>query len=232
MGTTEESDVRRQAREWSLVVLFGIVALIACAKVGEDVFHHETAGLDRFVQSWVLAHQSTFLYSAFYWITTLGSVSPMVGYAILGSLLLWRNGRRHVASAVLLAPAAAVGTYLGVKDVFRRTRPSVAGLLEGTSSFPSAHATTSAAIALTLAYVFWREGQVSGAVAFAVSVLVPLLVGVSRVYLDVHWTTDVLGGWSVGLLIAVVSAALYNSVAGDMRQPAFRSEHSRSEANA
>jgi undecaprenyl-diphosphatase len=39
--------------------------------------------------------------------------------------------------------------------------------------------------------------------------LVPLIVGLTRLYLDVHWTTDVVGGWTVGLFVAAMSAALY-----------------------
>lgn len=51
----------------------------------------------------------------------------------------------------------------------------------------------------------WRARRT----ALALAIGGPLLVGVSRIYLNVHWATDVLGGWSAGLLIAVLSAALY-----------------------
>jgi undecaprenyl-diphosphatase len=200
------------ARTWGVVVLLCVVALVAFAAIGEDVLHHQTSTLDNAVRNWVLAHRQASLLSFFSWVTRVGSVTPMVVYAIVGALVLWLRGRPLNASLVLVAPAAAVVAYLGLKQVFARTRPSgIGNVLEGTYSFPSAHATTSAAICCTLAYVFWRERLLSGPAAILVAVLVPLLVGASRVYLDAHWATDVFGGWSAGLFIAALSAGLYDA---------------------
>lgn len=197
---------------WTFVVSLGVIALLAFAKLGEDVFQHETTGFDTAVRTWVLSHQTPGLLRFFQVVTTVGSVTPMVFIAVAGALVLWYRGRTLVASTILVAPAAAVAAYLVLKNMFARTRPSGFGnILEGTYSFPSAHATSSSAVCCTLAYVFWRERLVSGAAAAVFAVLVPLLIGASRVYLDVHWATDILGGWSAGLIVAALSAAVYNS---------------------
>jgi len=198
-------------RNWGVVVALGVVALIAFALLGESVLRHQTSPFDVWARTWVLAHRDAHVLTFFQVVTTIGSVTPMVVYAIIGAVVLWLSGRPLVASTVLVAPAAAVVAYLGLKTVFARTRPSgVGNIIEGTYSFPSAHATTSSAICCTLAYVFWRERLVSGAVAALLAVLVPTCVGLSRVYLDVHWATDVAGGWSAGLSIAALSAGLYD----------------------
>lgn len=178
--------------------------------------------LDVTVRSWVLAHQSRPVVTVFSWISAFGSVTPVAGYAILCGLVLWGRGRGHATAALLLAPTAAVVTYLALKHAVGRVRPSVAGLLEGTSSFPSAHATTSAAVFLTLAFVLWKEGQMSGAAAGLVALSVPLFIGVSRVYLDLHWATDVIGGWCAGLAIALLSVSLYVRTARTSRPLAGR----------
>ena len=209
-------------RNWAFVVSLGVIALLAFAKLGEDVFQHETTSFDSAVRNWVLAHQAPLTLRLFQVVTTVGSVTPMVFVAIAGALVLWYRGRTLAASTILVAPAAAVAAYLILKTMFARPRPSGLGnILEGTYSFPSAHATSSAAICSTLAYVFWRERLVSGPVAVGFAVLVPVLIGASRVYLDVHWATDVLGGWSAGLIIAALSAALYDG--GQLLQSRQRS---------
>jgi undecaprenyl-diphosphatase len=135
----------------------------------------------------------------------------MCALALAGAAYLWYRGERRVAASVLLAPTVAVTLFLAIKNLYARPRPvGLGGIVPSSYSFPSGHATASAAICCTLAYVYWREGFVSRRAAILFAVLVPLLVGLSRVYLNVHWATDVLGGWSAGLLIAVLSAVLYD----------------------
>jgi undecaprenyl-diphosphatase len=113
---------------------------------------------------------------------------------------------------VLVAPVIATTLFNLVKRVYARPRPlqgPVGGRVGSDFSFPSGHGTTSAAVCCTLAYVLWREGVIGRTAAITLAVAVPLLVGGSRVYLNVHWTTDVLGGWCLGILIASLSIALY-----------------------
>lgn len=201
----------RFARDWALSVLIGAIALSAVGKVGEDVFAHESTSFDGAVQDWVLSHENAALEAAFVVVTTAGGVGGMGLLSLVGAGYLWRRVHRRVAAAVMLAPAVAITLFSISKRLFARARPlGLGGIVPSSYSFPSGHATAAAAVCCTLAYVFWREGFVRGRRALAFAVIAPLLVGMSRVYLNVHWATDVLGGWSAGLLIAVLSATLYD----------------------
>jgi membrane-associated phospholipid phosphatase len=190
----------------------GALALVACAKIGEDVFAHETGPFDEAVQRWVLGHQFRPLDQLFHAITVVGGINAMWALAALGTAFLLYRGRRHVVIPVLVAPAITDALISAVKRAYARPRPTGLGNgVDSSYSFPSAHATTSAAVCGTMAYVLWREQFIGPRTAIAFGVLVPLLVGFSRIYLNVHWATDVLGGWCAGLLIAVLSGFLYGS---------------------
>ena len=199
------------AWQWILVVFVGTAALIAFAKVGADVFTHKSTSFDGAVQAWLLAHQSSRLETVFLWITRIGGIWGMRVLALVGAAYLWLHGHRRVAAGVLIVPAVSVLLFNTAKIFYARPRPSgLGGRVDNSFSFPSGHATASAAVCCTLAYVLWRERLMSGWTALTFAVLTPLLVGASRLYLNVHWATDVLGGWSVGLFVAALSAALYN----------------------
>ncbi len=142
-------------------------------------------------------------------LTSLGSVSVLllVVLAVAGFLALARLWR-HVA----LVLGASIGglLLLGLlKRGFDRPRPTVVPqlMVETTASFPSGHAMMSSVIYLTLGTLVaqlcprWRERVYVMTVAGVLTVL----VGLTRLYLGVHYPTDVLAGWSVGLAWALAS---------------------------
>jgi membrane-associated phospholipid phosphatase len=202
------------------VLLIGVstAAMAACAKVGEDVFNKETAPFDEPIRNWVLAHQAPAVRETFLIITSVAAPSVIVPCTAALGAWLWRERGLSIAGAVVMSPAVASAIFRAVKRIYRRKRPTGgARLHELTYAFPSGHAAASAAIFGTASYVLWREGMLSRGVAEAFAGLGTLLVGASRVYLDVHWTTDVVGGWAVGGLVAAMSAAVYEQVRTETR---------------
>jgi undecaprenyl-diphosphatase len=165
--------------------------------------------LDASVNAWVVAHQWPPAVSFFLGITTVGSVNPVMWFGIAGAAVLAACGRWRSGGALLIAPLGAQVAHTQLKSVFARARPvGLHNVIEDTYSFPSAHATMSAAVCCTLAYIVWREGLLPAPAAITFSILVPLLIGASRVYLGAHWTTDVLGGWVIGAAIAVFAGVV------------------------
>ncbi len=219
---------RRRPRqlESHAIFLIGVssAAIAACAKVGEDVFNDESGPFDEPIRAWILAHQVPAVRKTFLVITR--AAAPSVIIPCTAAVGVWLRSRRGlpIAGAVVMSPAVALAVFLAAKRLYKRKRPAGgARLHELTYAFPSGHSTASAAIFGTASYVLWREEMIPRDAAIALATLGTFLVGASRVYLDVHWTTDVLGGWSVGGLVAALSAVVYERVCSDNR-PATRSE--------
>jgi undecaprenyl-diphosphatase len=153
--------------------------------------------------------------------TALGGypVITMVAILALGYLAILRNW----AAVLLVLASLAGGTLLNevLKDVFDRPRPDlVAHLVQvETPSLPSAHAMMAAVTYLTLGALLAGAQPWPGLKMYIIgaAVTLTLLIGFSRVYLGVHWPTDVLAGWSIGAAWAMACCLLARSA---MRQAA------------
>ncbi len=213
-----ESDRTRSVRGWlgslitfwTLIVIVSGLALLTFADVGEDVYEQSTVQFDNAIRSWILFHQNPVVYHIALAFTWIGSPAVMVLVAIGAGVWFYTRGGRRKAGVVVAAPAVG-GLLSGViKEIYGRARPAGAALLNlRTHSFPSGHAATSAAVVVTLCYVLARERIISWRTAIVIGGFVPFIVGLTRLYLDVHWTTDVVAGWAVGLFVAAISAAFY-----------------------
>jgi membrane-associated phospholipid phosphatase len=114
--------------------------------------------------------------------------------------------RRNVRMALLLLACGLLNGFvtLGAKALANRPRPPTMLVATPQTSFPSGHALeTMAALLALLAFVLPMMSRAKGRVAIAVSVLILVLVGTSRVALNVHYPSDVLAGWSLGYLYAL-----------------------------
>lgn len=135
-------------------------------------------------------------------ITALGSAPALViaVLAVVGFLLLAKAWRPAIFTLVASGGGIVLSSLL--KYTVDRPRPDLVphGNLIYTSSFPSGHSMMSAVIYLTLAALVARliERKRLKGYALGVAMTLTLLVGVSRVYLGVHWPSDVLAGWSAG----------------------------------
>jgi len=140
--------------------------------------------------------------------TALGGVAvlSLMTFAVVGYLLLAR--KRYAAVAVFVAVAGGLVLSTLLKLGFDRARPDLVphGSLVYTTSFPSGHSMMAAVTYLTLGALLARvEGSIRIKIyLLSVAVVLTVLVGVSRVYLGVHWPTDVAAGWTVGAAWALL----------------------------
>ncbi len=140
--------------------------------------------------------------------TALGGVAvlTMITLIVIGYLLLRRSNR----AALFVFAAVSGGQLLSflMKAGFDRPRPDLVphGSIVYTASFPSGHSMMAAVTYLTLGALLARthKGRKMKAFFLVVPLLVTLLVGVSRVYMGVHWPTDVLAGWMAGAVWALL----------------------------
>jgi undecaprenyl-diphosphatase len=141
-------------------------------------------------------------------VTALGSPT-VLGLTVLGITgYLWLQRLYRTGTFVLIASAGGWTLTTALKQMFERARPDIVPHLRevSTLSFPSGHALTSAAVYLTLGALLMRiaERPATKFYCMGAAMLVTVLVGCSRVYLGVHYPTDVLAGWTAGLSWALV----------------------------
>lgn len=202
-----------------LMVLLGSVLLLVLAwgfiVLAGEVLEGDTQAFDERILSSLRRPENraipigpSWLRGAALDMTALGSpfVLGLAVLAISGFLALQQSYR----TAVFVLLASTGGSLLNtlLKSGFSRTRPTIVPHLREvmSPSFPSGHAMTSAAVYLTLGALLMRlsKRRLTKFYCIAVAMLLTGLVGVSRVYLGVHYPTDVLAGWIIGLSWALL----------------------------
>ncbi len=178
-----------------IVLLVSVLSLTALIEAGT------TSAFDTAVIHAVQSDKSVTMQAFMEGITTLGTFVGVVAILILAGIWLWHR-RAYPALKELLAVAlVSFVTEVVVKVLVHRARPvSWLGIHEPGYSFPSGHAIMSFVIAVELVLILHRLGRLR---LWKAAVLLGLAaaVGISRIYLGVHWPTDVIGSWLMGSVI-------------------------------
>ncbi|HVV86548.1 MAG TPA: phosphatase PAP2 family protein [Kofleriaceae bacterium] len=204
-----------------LAVVVGLV--LAFVALGSEVREGETLGFDRAILLFFRHTPSNPVGShgveaAAVHLSALGSSAVTTLVALIAVAFLALAGRRRYA---LLVGACAIGAGLWttlLKHVYARPRPDFVTQIDpaGGQSFPSGHSTIAAALYLTLAVMIARTLPQQRLRVFVVATgaLLALLIGLTRVYLGVHYPTDVLAGWTIGLAWALACGLLARWLGG------------------
>lgn len=197
------------------LTLMFIAALYLAALFGgltEDILEAKgTVQADNLVHAAFVTWRVEPLMSTFRWITALGSSPSVVSAVIIATGFLWSQRRPYVIAPLWVTCLGAVAsTSIGKLLIGRHRPPNSFDVTAMTSSFPSGHATASFAVYGFIAYAIARNlpnGRERFEVAYWTANLV-LLIGFSRIFLGVHYLTDVIGGFLVGGFWLLVGFAM------------------------
>jgi len=221
------SNHRSESRILLLFVTL-LAAIFAFAKAPSEVSEGDTLAVDRLILMALRSPRNQSVPIGPHWlseamidVTALGSVTVLTIITILAAGYLLAD--RKPAIAAFTTAAVGTGALLGtvLKAIYERARPDVVEHLAGThsASFPSGHAMNSAVVYLTLAVLIARSAQSRSVRRYLISVAIALTlaVGFSRVYLGVHWPTDVVAGWGVGGIWAICCSLVAKSLQSRQR---------------
>ena len=214
-----KSGIRVRLGRYELTILIGVLAaaalLFGFVELAGEVLEGETSALDHRL---LLALRNPADPSdplGPYWfeemardITALGSTSvlALITLSVAGFLLML--GKRAAPLLLLISVGGGMLLSTVLKIGIDRARPDLVphGTTVYTASFPSGHSMLSAVVYLTLGALIARlvAQRRLKAYPLVLAILLTLLVGASRVYLGVHWPTDVLAGWAIGAAWALL----------------------------
>ena len=211
-----ESKTKKNFVRWCIIggalICFGFIAWHV-AGLGAD----GTLAFDESIRHWVYDHRSPLLSAIFIPVTYMGNWQTIT---ILAAILLAIPAtRKNIGLPFGLISLSSTVIYKLVKGVFQRPRPELDVRLipQGGYSFPSGHSMNCIVCFGILIYLIRRYCPNRKA-ANILSVLLGLLIigiGTSRVYVGVHFPTDVLGGWSLGLAFLLASIIMLEKIRGE-----------------
>lgn len=191
-------------RHHLVAVLFVIigVALAVFGKLADELLEGELSYFDALISAAVHAHTAPWLTAVARFLSVALS-AHVVPFWLAGMVLaLWFAGHRLYAGALALVPLLTNGVVDLLKILFGRPRPLVGLDAALGLSFPSGHAAGAVVIYGLLAYIAnrcWIRARPARLVVTLLAVLLILATGFARIYLRVHYPSDVLAGWSIGL---------------------------------
>ncbi|MFC8824208.1 phosphatase PAP2 family protein [Streptomyces sp. NPDC057137] len=214
---------------WSAAIVWMGSAVLLGALVAAVSAHPGPFALDADLHRWVLGHRPEWARQVAVAVTTTGSGVPAYALAALAGALARRTSAWRGALAGLIALASAQLVRITLARALARPRPSAEDWATEASGWamPSGHTTTSMVVAVLLTLAVHRRVRGRGRpLLLGLPVLWAVAVGLSRVYLGVHWPTDVAAGWLLAAFWAASAALL---VLLWRRRPATRAVYVSSE---
>jgi undecaprenyl-diphosphatase len=201
-------------RRWWLFLAGGLAALGTFLEMSEELIDDdELTGVDQQILRYVALQRLPWLTVAFLDLTALGSLTLLGLVMLCAAVPLWRVGDRSGAMQLFTAVLGAGAWTLLTKTLFARARPDIAHRLVDVHgySFPSGHSAGAAALYVTLAMVLGRHLRTikSRVILIAAACTIAVLIAFSRVYLGVHYPSDIASGLAFGSGWALLLTAAF-----------------------
>ena len=191
---------------------FSAFVIWAFFALAEEVLEGDSRAFDRVVLLWIHDNFPDWLDDPMRLVTALGYYYVVVPLLAMAVFVFYRRGWRLSAVLLVVSTGGSVVLTTVLKGVFQRTRPDLfdSGYQASFYSFPSGHATVAVGFygMLTVILAYRLRGAARWTVA-ACGLLVVLLIGFSRLYLGVHYPTDILAGYLSALLWLVCVGGVY-----------------------
>ncbi|MHC2993802.1 hypothetical protein OB13_20250 [Pontibacter sp. HJ8] len=205
-------------------VLIGMTFLLCLLVFGymvQEVFVYKDTGLDNALFSYAASHRSEGMTHFMRVISFFASADYLlVAPPLLVMVFAWFHSLRWYALKILMIAFTSTMLNQLLKSLFERPRPITAMLKESSLSFPSGHAMIGVSFYGLLIYIVWREvhNPFWKWLWISLLALLLLLIGYSRVYLNVHYATDVLAGYAMGILWLLLAIYLMKKLEKFYRQ--------------
>jgi membrane-associated phospholipid phosphatase len=209
--------VTPRQRRLALALAAAVLMAIAFARIAEDYLTNDPlARWDVSFARWLAGERTTVGIDGFRVVTFFGSAAALLTITAVVCAVLYRRGKLIEAAFLPVVFGGSELLNFILKLSFHRTRPEVAFIHLETHSFPSGHAMVSTAVYGALAYLAWRPLRTRRRRLTLISGTVVLLalIGFSRLYLGVHYLSDVLAGTAGGAFWLALTIAL-QTIYGD-----------------
>jgi undecaprenyl-diphosphatase len=196
--------------------LLAIAGTYAFSKLAQLVRGGYTQPFDEAVLRWMGAHQTPWVESLMIEVTMLGTWIVVLSIVSIAGLFLWLTRHRYSTVLLLVATAGGIGLNNILKIGFDRPRPQVFewGTHVSSSSFPSGHAMSATVVYVTVAYLAARlqKRHLPRLVTLAIAAIIVAVICFSRMYLGVHYPSDVAAGVIIGLSWAAFCMATLEAI--------------------
>jgi undecaprenyl-diphosphatase len=196
--------------------LVAIAGTYAFARIAKLVRSGYTQPFDDAVLRWMERHQTPLLGRLMVEVTMLGTWIVVLSIVSIAALFLWLTRHKYSAALLVVATAGGIGLNNILKVGFARPRPQIFvwGTTASSSSFPSGHAMSATVVYITVAYLAARlqKTHIARLATLAVAGFLVAIICFSRLYLGVHYPSDVAAGVLVGLAWAAFCMATLEAI--------------------